>query len=68
VLSTGHALLIWPWLYPFYYVVLLFPRQIDDDKRCALKYGTLWNDYLKRVPYRIIPGIYSALLVFLLRL
>ena len=58
VLCTGHPLLIWPWLYPLYYVALLFPRQVDDDKRCAQKYGPLWQQYLKRVPYRIIPGVY----------
>lgn len=58
VLCVGHPLLPWPWLYPLYYVVLLFPRQIDDDKRCALKYGNLWSEYLKRVPYRIIPFVY----------
>ena len=58
VLAVGHPLLPWPWLYPLYYVVLLFPRQIDDDKRCALKYGALWVEYLKKVPYRIIPRIY----------
>ena len=27
------------WLYPLYYVVLLVPRQIFDDRRCAEKYG-----------------------------
>ncbi|MBL0308387.1 MAG: DUF1295 domain-containing protein [Bacteroidetes bacterium] len=58
VLCTGHPDLIWPWLYPLYYVALLFPRQMDDDKRCALKYGALWNTYIKRVPYRIIPFVY----------
>ncbi len=58
VLAVCHPMLLWPWLYPLYYVLLLFPRQIDDDKRCALKYGTLWSEYLKRVPYRIIPYIY----------
>ena len=58
VLAAGHMLLPWPWLYPLYYVALLFPRQIDDDKRCADKYGQLWQEYLKRVPYRIIPKIY----------
>lgn len=57
-LSAGYPGLIWPWLYPLYYVVLLFPRQIDDDKRCAAKYGDLWKDYVKKVPYRIIPYIY----------
>jgi delta14-sterol reductase len=58
VLSTGYALTPWPWLYPLYYIALLLPRQIDDDKRCALKYGPLWDEYVKKVPYRIIPYIY----------
>jgi delta14-sterol reductase len=58
VLCTGHPGLIWPWLYPLYYVALLFPRQSDDDKRCAEKYGPLWETYKKRVPYKIIPYIY----------
>ena len=47
-----------PWLYPLYYVALLVPRQIDDDRRCAEKYGRLWDEYRRRVPSRIIPGIY----------
>jgi delta14-sterol reductase len=47
-----------PWLYPLYYIALLFPRQLDDDKRCAAKYGTLWDRYTEKVRYRIIPYIY----------
>jgi len=58
VLCTGHPLILWPWLYPLYYLVLLMFRQSDDDKRCALKYGALWDRYVKTVPYRIIPYIY----------
>lgn len=58
ILCTGYPTLIWPWLYPLYYVFLLFPRQMDDDKRCNLKYGELWNIYKQKVPYRIIPFIY----------
>ncbi len=58
VLSTGYPGLIWPWLYPLYYVALLFTRQADDDKRCSLKYGPLWVAYKKKVPRRIIPYIY----------
>lgn len=58
VLATGHPLTIWPWLYPLYYVALLFPRQMDDDKRCAMKYGALWDEYVKKVPYKIIPYLY----------
>jgi len=58
VLCTGYPSLIWPWLYPLYYVILLFTRQRDDDKRCSLKYGELWASYKEKVPYRIIPFIY----------
>jgi delta14-sterol reductase len=58
ILCTGYPALVWPWLYPLYYVILLTARQMDDDKRCLKKYGDLWNDYKKRVPYRIIPKIY----------
>lgn len=58
ILCTGHPLLIAPWLYPLYYVALLFTRQQDDDKRCALKYGPLWEAYKQKVPYRIIPYLY----------
>lgn len=47
-----------PWLYPLYYLALLIPRQIQDDKRCAAKYGDLWADYCAHVPWRIVPKIY----------
>lgn len=57
-LSVGYPAMIWPWLYPLYYVALLLPRQLDDDKRCAAKYGPLWQQYQARVKYRIIPYIY----------
>ena len=57
-LALGRPLDPWPWLYPLYYVALLLPRQADDDRRCALKYGTLWEEYCRRVPYRIIPRVY----------
>ena len=57
-LALGFPTHLTPWLYPLYYVALLVPRQIDDDQRCAQKYGALWNEYTKRVPSRIVPGIY----------
>ncbi len=57
-LSLGYPLMIAPWLYPLYYVLLLGTRERDDDRRCAEKYGALWDEYRKRVPYRIVPGIY----------
>jgi delta14-sterol reductase len=57
-LSLGHPLVFWTWLYPLYYVLLLVPRQIDDDRRCAAKYGPLWTEYRERVRWRIVPGLY----------
>ncbi len=57
VLSVGPTH-IWVWLYPLYYVALLFPRQISDDKRCAVKYGKLWDEYESKTRFRIIPFLY----------
>ncbi len=57
-LALGWPLDVWPWLYPLYYVALLLPRERDDDRRCARKYGALWTEYCRRVPYRILPGVY----------
>ena len=57
-LAAGHPDVLWVWLYPLYYVALLFPRQHADDKICHAKYGSLWEDYMKKVKHRIIPFIY----------
>ena len=57
-LATGYPETGRPWLYPLYYVILLFTREWDDDRRCAAKYGDLWSEYKKRVKYRIIPFVY----------
>lgn len=57
-LSLGQPALLAPWLYPLYYVLLLVPRERDDDRRCAAKYGPLWDEYRRRVPWRIVPRVY----------
>jgi delta14-sterol reductase len=61
-MASGLALVLWPaagpWLYPLYYVALLVPRQRDDDARCAAKYGDAWQEYCRRVPWRILPWVY----------
>jgi delta14-sterol reductase len=57
-LSAGYAAVWWVWLYPLYYVGLLFTRQMDDDKICKAKYGELWDVYAGKVKRRIIPFIY----------
>jgi delta14-sterol reductase len=57
-LALGDPGALLPWLYPLYYLVLLVPRQLDDDRRCAEKYGPLWDEYRRAVPYRIVPWLY----------
>ena len=57
-LSLGYPTAIGPWLYPLYYVGLLVPRERDDHRRCADKYGEVWDEYCRRVRWRIIPGVY----------
>lgn len=49
----------WALLYPLYYVAIFVPRQIDDDLVCERKYGkAVWAEYVKRVPWRIVPGVW----------
>jgi 7-dehydrocholesterol reductase len=47
---------------PFFYVtfltLLLIDRATRDDRRCRLKYGAAWEEYCRRVPWKIIPGVY----------
>ena len=57
-LAAGYPAVWLVWLYPLYYVALLFTRQYDDDKICKAKYGELWDAYKKKVKYRIIPYLY----------
>jgi len=58
VLATGYAGIWMLWLYPAYYVGLMFSRQADDDKVCKAKYGELWDQYTEKVKYKMIPFIY----------
>lgn len=47
---------------PYFYVVfltaLLTNRAFRHDKRCADKYGSYWNQYCEKVPYKIVPYLY----------
>ncbi|MCL2782843.1 MAG: ERG4/ERG24 family protein [Propionibacteriaceae bacterium] len=57
-LAVGYAGVWIVWLYPAYYIALLFSRQADDDKVCQAKYGATWDEYTASVKYRVIPFIY----------
>lgn len=47
-----------PWFYVVYLAIVLVDRSGRDDRRCAEKYGPAWQEYRRRVPWRILPGIY----------
>jgi delta14-sterol reductase len=57
-LAAGYFGIWMVWLYPAYYIGLMLSRQADDDKVCKAKYGELWDQYTKKVKYKIIPFIY----------
>ena len=58
-LSFGHFGSPWSWLYLIFCVSMFTWRQIEDDRYCEEKYGAeKWAEYRKRVPYRIVPGLY----------
>lgn len=47
-----------PWFYWVFLTILLFDRAGRDDKRCSAKYGDAYQEYKRRVPYRIVPYVY----------
>jgi 7-dehydrocholesterol reductase len=44
--------------YFFYLTGLLIDRCQRIDARCAAKYGKKWDEYVTRVPYKLIPGVF----------
>lgn len=47
-----------PYFYVIYLAILLTDRANRDDRRCRKKYGAAWEQYCKRVRWKIIPKIY----------
>ncbi len=47
-----------PYFYVVYLTILLTDRASRDDRRCRRKYGASWDEYCRRVPWKIIPGVY----------
>lgn len=44
--------------YSVYFAALLLHRQTRDEAKCRNKYGKYWEEYEKKVPYKIIPYVY----------
>nr|XP_056708550.1 delta(14)-sterol reductase TM7SF2 [Euleptes europaea] len=53
--GIGHIL---PYFYILYFTVLLVHREARDEHQCLRKYGLAWQEYCRRVPYRIFPYLY----------
>lgn len=51
----GHLL---PYFYFIYFSILLIHRERRDDQHCATRYGEDWEEYRRKVPWRMIPGVY----------
>ena len=49
---------ILPYSYFIFLFILLVHRTFRDDVKCGAKYTTYWKEYCKRVPYKMIPGIF----------
>jgi Delta14-sterol reductase len=47
-----------PYFYVIYFTTLLVLRERRDHAMCAVKYGDDWQEYTRRVPWRIVPRIY----------
>lgn len=47
-----------PWFYVIFLTILLTHRALRDDERCARKYGEAWDEYRRRVPWRMLPGVF----------
>ncbi|KAB7502468.1 F-box only protein 33 [Armadillidium nasatum] len=49
---------IWVYSYIIFLSVLIIHRIFRDEKKCSAKYGVYWEEYCRKVPYRMIPGIF----------
>lgn len=55
--ARGWGMLI-TYFYVVYFAVLLIHREMRDEEKCMRKYGRDWDEYKRRVPWRILPGVY----------
>eukprot|EP00796_Vickermania_ingenoplastis_P004520 gene4520-3307_t len=47
-----------PFYYMCFFTLVLIDRERRDAQRCQNKYGKLWDEYVRVVPYRFIPYIW----------
>ena len=47
-----------PYFYFAFFLILLLHRERRDHAACLAKYGADWDEYCRRVPWRIVPFVY----------
>ncbi|XP_072024454.1 7-dehydrocholesterol reductase-like [Amphiura filiformis] len=47
-----------PYFYILFVFILMTHRCIRDEHRCKAKYGRVWDEYMSKVPHRLIPGVF----------
>jgi len=55
--ARGWGMII-TYFYIVYFATLLIHREMRDEAKCERKYGDVWEEYKKRVRWRILPGVY----------
>ena len=50
--------MLFTYFYILYFAILLVHRELRDEAKCSRKYGAEWAEYKKKVPWRILPGVY----------
>ncbi|KAJ5828071.1 uncharacterized protein N7525_006324 [Penicillium rubens] len=53
-----HTTSLLVWFYIIFMAVLLVHRCLRDEERGQAKYGVFWEEYCRRVPWRLVPGIW----------
>ena len=47
-----------PLFYPVFLTILLVHRAIRDEEKCLAKYGAGYEEYMRLVPYKIVPFVH----------
>ena len=47
-----------PYGYIIFLTILLTHRSTRDEEKCSIKYGEYWKEYCKKVPYKMLPGVF----------